>query len=109
MEHTIVSSRRSGERWKIKCSCGWFIITDRYICEEAHRDHAAPAPAMEEPLPRWWDDASYAAYQAKGCSPTQDEMCTGCDHHLPDKEWACALPTGSRLEACPLQKGAKDV
>ena len=68
MDHTIVSSRRCGERWKIKCSCGWFIIMDRYICEEAHRDHAAPTPKLEEPLPRWWDDASYIRYQCDGNS-----------------------------------------
>ena len=65
MEHEIVSSRRSGELWKIKCSCGWFIRSYRYICEEAHADHAAPAPQLEEEGPRlkWWDDASYLRYE----------------------------------------------
>ena len=105
MEHKIIESQRTGETWKIKCSCGWFIISDRYICEGAHADHATPAPQLgEEPNPKWWDDASYAAHQAKGCSPTQDEMCIGCNHHLPGRAWVCALPTGSPLAACPLQR-----
>jgi len=46
MEHRIKSSRRQGEKWHLKCSCGWFITADRYICEEAHKDHAAPEPTL---------------------------------------------------------------
>ena len=50
MEHKVVASKRNGEIWEIRCSCGWLIISDRYICEEAHRDHAAPAPQLgDEP------------------------------------------------------------
>ena len=69
MKHKIVESRKSGrDSWKIKCSCGWFIIAYRYICEDAHADHAAPEP---QPEPERASDVWYlSAYEPE---TTQEE------------------------------------
>jgi len=60
--HEMVVNRRSGENWKIECSCGRFWISHRWHCEECFNDHIPFIPSPEPRL-KWWDDASYLRYE----------------------------------------------
>jgi hypothetical protein len=68
MKHTQIANKRIGsEKWLIKCSCGRQWTGWRWLVEEQFSEHSDPAPTYEEmhPEPRWHDDTSYAAWQAR--------------------------------------------
>jgi len=80
MIHKKVSSRRSGELWTLKCSCGRRWHSERWHCKESFTEHL-PFP-FEDPHADchddgsdcrgngcpchdlWWDEASYLKYQS---------------------------------------------
>lgn len=87
MKHEATLRKTGTERYSLSCSCGRVWTGYRFFVEEQFNEHQ-PAPEEEPTYPRWFDDASYARYQANpGYDPepeTQEPRmnleCRQCDY-----------------------------
>jgi len=63
--HKVITTRASGrDSWTIVCSCGRRWHNWRWLCEDNFLDHLPLPEPIVEPMPLWYDDASYIKYQS---------------------------------------------
>jgi hypothetical protein len=115
MQHKATLRKTGPERFVLKCTCGRIWTGYRFFVEEQFTEHL-PAPEPEPVYPLWYDDASYARYQAGNNTnwadteperePRMDINCRQCNYMDVDEagQAMCVKMDAGWPIGCPYQR-----